>query len=257
LIRELYLYLTTKTSKEARQFGHLYECIAINSREKRCGQFWKPHRENCKKTILEYLPEIKNKNSVLVLGSGPLHEIPIEALSYQFNKVDLVDIVHLKTTKKVCRHLHNVNFIEADLTELEENIFHEKKIINKIPSKFTNQKYDLVISANILSQLPNHLVNFLKKNNKYNEDILEKFRTQVCNDHYLYLQKFSAPTILFSDTERSYYDPMGNLIEKESSFIKFGLPEPVKEWDWNLAPIPEASKEYSIKMKVSAFILNF
>lgn len=63
--------------------------------------------------------------------------------------------------------------------------------------------------------------------------------------------------ILITDTERSFYDSIGRFMKKEESFIKFELPVPDQEWEWNLAPIPEVSKEYSIKMKVSAFILNF
>jgi len=257
LIRELFLYLTTRTSREARVFGHLYESIAINSREMRCRDYWKPHRDNCKNFIRHYVLKLKQKKSVLVLGSGPLHEIPIEELSTQFEKVDLVDIVHLKSTKLSCRQYKNVNFIEADLTEIEKIIYLEKQIINKVPSLLTDSKYDLVISANLLSQLPNHLVTFLENNTGNSAESLDRFRSQVCQDHFSYLKKFQTSVILITDTERSFYDSIGRFMKKEESFIKFELPIPDKEWEWNLAPIPEVSKEYSIKMKVSAFILNF
>jgi hypothetical protein len=257
LISELFLYLTTKTSKEARAFGHLYESIAINAREKRCRDFWKSHRENCKKFIREFIPKLKQKNIVLILGSGPLHEIPIVELSNQFERIDLVDIVHLKSTKSAYRHYKNLNFIEADLTELEKDIYNEKKIINRVPSIFTDIKYDLIISANLLSQLPNHLASFLEKNGHNSAESLEKFKNQICQDHISYLKNFNAPTILITDTERSFHNPSGELINKENSFNNLQLPKPANEWEWNLAPIPEVSKEYSIKMKVSAFILNF
>ena len=257
MIGELFLYLTTRASKEARIFGHLYESIALESREKRCRIYWQPHRENCKNLIKQALRQIKQKNAVLVLGSGPLHEIPVEELSNQFSRVDLVDIVHLRSTKKNYDKYKNLNFIEADLTELEKTIYQEKKISNKVPSLLSEEKYDLVISANILSQLPNHLVSFLQSNIQYSEESLENFRSQICKDHFQYLKNFKTPTLLYTDVETHFYSPDGSLISKEDSFIKFELPAPIKEWEWNLAPIPEASKDYSIKMKVSAFVLNF
>jgi hypothetical protein len=52
----------------------------------RCRDYWKPHRDNCKNFIRHYVLKLKQKKSVLVLGSGPLHEIPIEELSTQFEK---------------------------------------------------------------------------------------------------------------------------------------------------------------------------
>jgi len=91
-----------------------------------------------------------------------LHEIPIDELSKHFAQVDLVDVVHLYFTKKKISHLKNVNFIESDITELEE-IISRKKLLQSTSSKFLNEKYDLVISANLLTQLPHHLINFLKK----------------------------------------------------------------------------------------------
>ena len=257
MISELFLYLTTKTSKEARAFGHLYESIAINAREKRCRIFWNSHRENCKKFIREFIPKLKQKKNVLILGSGPLHEIPIDDLSYHFERVDLVDIVHLKSTKEANRKYKNLNFIEADITELEKEIYIEKKIINRVPSLFTDIKYDLIISANLLSQLPNHLATFLEKNGNNNAESIKGFKDQICQDHINYLVNFKTPTILITDTERFFHGPSGEFIHKESSFNKLQFPTPDREWEWNLAPIPEVSKEYSIKMKVSAFILNF
>ena len=163
MIRELISYFNSNKTREARVFGHLYESIALIEREKRCRSYWLSHRTLCKNFIAENIDKSSGKSSVLVLGSGPLHEIPLELLAKSFEKVDLVDVVHLKSTIKQYSQYKNVRFIQADITELESEILKNKKVVNKIPTQFLEQNYDLVISANILSQLSYHLRNILEK----------------------------------------------------------------------------------------------
>jgi hypothetical protein len=258
MIKELYLYLTTKASKEARAFGHLYESIAIAEREKRCQTFWLPHRTQCKQFIETSLLLAKSRKKILILGSGPLHEIPLEKIAAVFTQVDLVDVVHMDETKKNYNHLKNVSFIEADVTELEKTILREKNIQNHIPTLFQNDHYDLVISANLLSQLSIHLREFLEKNArpKISEEKLTQFASQVTFDHYQYLLHFSCPVILITDVEVVFMDSKDQILEVESPYKDFSLPPPLASWWWNLAPIPEYAKDIGIKMKVAAFVLN-
>ena len=258
MIREFFTYLFSKSTKEARSFGHLYESIALIEREKRCRAFWLSHRELCKKVIASSVEKIQSRSSVLVLGSGPLHEIPIEFLSASFQRVDLVDVVHLNSTKKKLKYLKNINFFEADVTELESKILKDRKPSNKIPTQFIKSGYDLVISANLLSQLSYHLAQFLEKNAnpKLSFDELDQFAHQVSLDHYLYLQSFNCPVLLITDTETLLEDKNSTLIERENPYINFSFPEPIDEWWWNVAPIPEYQKDIALKMKVQAFLLN-
>ena len=260
MIRELFHYFFTKTTPEARAFGHLYEAIALIEKEKRCRDFWLPHRTQCKNFIAAHLNLAGNhKNKILILGSGPLHEIPLVIIAREFKQVDLVDIVHLDVTKKSYHHLTNVNFIEADITELESLILNDKRPHNHVPSQFLNDQYDLVISANLLSQLAYHLQAFLEKKArpKLNQVELENFCNQVTLDHYNYLKKFSSPVILITDIETQLQDIDGRVVQTETPYINFAFPAASEEWWWNVAPIPEYKKELSIKMKVAAFILNF
>ena len=258
MIRELILYLRTKSSKEARVFGHLYESISLIEREKRCHKYWTPHRTQCKNFILNAAASIKEHDTLLILGSGPLHEIPLEELANIYKRIDLVDIVHLNETKNKYKHLKNVCFIEADITQLESVLRKEKKIFNIIPSQFLTENYNLVISANLLSQLSYHLRNYLeKKGPGYTSLELDNFCYQVSFDHYRYLAKFPCPAVLITDTESHFIGKNDELIEIQTPFISFPLPTPNEEWWWNLAPRPEYSKNFSVKMKVAAFVLNF
>jgi hypothetical protein len=258
LFKEMWLYFNTKTSKEARAFGHLYESISLIEREKRCQKHWQSHRLNCKNFILKTLAATKKNNAVLVLGSGPLHEIPLIELAKHFKKVDLVDVVHLNETKKKYTQLKNIFFIEADITELEKIIYKKKSPYNKTPDLFLDKHYDLVISANLLSQLSYHLRSFLEKNSsvKLSEDELDTFCYQVSLDHFKYLKNFNSPVILITDLETHIVGKNNELLEIQTPYINFDLPKISENWVWDLAPLPEFSKNFSVKMQVAAFILN-
>lgn len=258
MIRELFTYFRANASKQAKAFGHLYESIAILEREKRCKSFWLPHRTNCKNLIRQAIARTQGHERILVLGSGPLHEIPLEDLAANFMQVDLVDVVHLQETINQYKHFKNVHFIEADITELENTVHKEKKIFNKIPTLFQNENYDLVVSANLLSQLSYHLRNYLEKKAKpkLSEEELDRFCFQVSHDHYKYLTKFSCPVVLITDIESHYIDKEEKLIDVQTPYINFSLPTPVEVWWWNVAPIPEYSRDLAVKMKVAGFILN-
>lgn len=202
---------------------------------------------------------IKSHEALLILGSGPLHEIPLEELAKKFKRIDLVDVVHLNETKRQYAHLKNILFIEADVTQLESKIQKEKKIINQLPTLLLDTHYDLVISANLLSQLPYHLRSFLEKKAiaKYDEKALDDFCYQVSLDHYHYLLNFKCPVVLITDTETHCVGLQDEILEIQKPFINFTLPPHSDLWWWNVAPRPEFSKDFSLKMKVSAFILNF
>ncbi len=258
MLKEIFTYLTNHASKEARVFGHLYESISLIEKEKRLTKAWKPHRENCKNFILESLTTVKEFNSLLILGSGPLHEIPIEELAQRFKKIFLVDIVHLRKTKKSCLHLKNVFFIEHDISEIEKEFLKNRILLNHIPEKFLDQKWDLVMSINLLSQLQLHFKNTIanKWPKLFSQNELNKFCTTLTSNHLTYLKKFSCPTVIITDIETFFYDKEKKLLDTYFSFPHLSLPNHLREWHWDLSPIPEYSKSCFLQMRVVGIILN-
>lgn len=240
----------------AKKFGHLKESIALLKRQKRCHLFWKTHQDHCKKLILETLSLVKKFDRILIIGSGPLHEIPIEEISKKFKEVILVDIVHLKVTKNKYRHLSNLHFVEHDITELENDLIKEKKLLNKTPNKFLDEEFDFVISANLLSQLAIHLKKFINKNHiESDENKIDQFCFDLTKNHVDYLTKFNCIKLLITDIETYLDYPQKNLREIETPYINFSLPKEVDSWIWNIAPIPELSNDFSLQMKVVGIIL--
>lgn len=259
MIRELLTYLTERPSlKEAKSFGHLVESISLLSREKRCKKTWATHRASCKQFIISELKNAIHYESVLVLGSGPLHEIPIEVLSKTFKRVVLVDIVHLKTTKKSVEHLSNVEFVEHEITEIEEALRVNKELKNIVPAKFLDQDWGLVLSVNVMSQLPLHLETYIEKKlkNKFSQDQIDNFLKDVTRNHLTYLQSFKSNVILITDTQTIYYDKNEKVIQTDNNYEHLSLPNPTEEWSWNVAPIPEFQKNVGMKMRVSGFVLK-
>lgn len=102
MIKEVWDYLTTKSTAKARKDGYLYTAIALAARARRCEKYWQTHLENCHSEIEKRVRQHSNhfsdskKNHVAVLGSGLLLETPIELLEKYFSEITLVDIVHTK-----------------------------------------------------------------------------------------------------------------------------------------------------------------
>jgi len=259
LIRELLTYLFERPLlSEARTFGHLSESISLLSRESRCQKSWLPHRTQCKNFIKDHLKLASHFDSVLVLGSGPLHEVPIEELSKAFKKVTLVDIVHLKNTKESVAHLKNIVFVEHDITELEHSLHHDKNLIDHVPQKFLDEDWGLVLSVNLMSQLPIHLEKYINKKlkNKFSSQDVSRYLQNSTRNHLAYLHLFNAPFIIITDTEVHYCDKNDNVIQIDKNYEHLSLPEKLSSWSWSLAPIPEFQKDIAIKMKVSAFMIK-
>jgi hypothetical protein len=259
LIRELLAYLSEKPQLSvAKTFGHLAESISLLSREKRCRKNWAPHRNQCKHFIKDHLKEALHFDSILVLGSGPLHEIPIEILAHTFKKVVLVDIVHLQTTKTSLAHLKNLTFIEHDITEIEAIVQKEGQLIDKVPQAFLNENWGMVLSVNIMSQLPLHLNSYIKKRlkNKFSEVQVKNFLEAITRNHLVYLKSFHCPSLLITDTQTEYYDKNESILETDINYTHLDLPTAIESWYWNVAPIPELQKDVGMKMLVAAFILK-
>lgn len=259
MIREIIEYLSHKPLlKEAIQFGHLSQSISLLAREKRCRNSWLPHRLRCIQFIKNQIHNAFHYESVLVLGSGPLHEIPIEYLCQTFKKVVLVDIVHLKSTKRKLKSWKNIEFIEHDISEIEDLLMKKKELIHHSPSFFLKENWGLLLSINLMSQLPIHLNSYIKKKikHKFSEEQIRVYLDKVCENHLHYLYSFNCPALLITDVETIYSNQKEETLETERTFPNLFLPKCTDEWIWNIAPIPEYHKKISIRMRVLAFVIK-
>lgn len=265
MLAELLLSLRTRSCKIARKSGLLNEQIAIHFREKRCRPEWIAHRQKCQSFISDSIDSIKHKERVLILGSGHFHEIPLKKLSDTFGEVIAVDIVHLPHARSLANSLPNVRLVEQDLTQWLYKLVN--KPISKagwldidIPTYFQNQHFDLVISANLLSQIhlaPKRKLEEIASKHLITEIEINNFCQEITDAHLKYLLNFkNSKVLLISDVETTILNKEKVIIEKYSLDYKSQLPTPQKTWTWNVAPLGEISKEYSLQMKVAGFILK-
>ena len=257
MIIEFIKSLTEKAIPSAKTFGHVYESVAIQKRHERCLTHWKDHINHCQHEILNFINSCPNKNSILILGSGPLHEIPLDDILKLASHVVLVDAIHPKEVLKKYRDNPCVEFIFHDISELENDLINGK-VQNKVPQLFLdNNNFDIVISANLLSQIPYHIKKYLEKKFKHlSENQIDQYCIQVAKDHINYLNSFNANILLITDVETNIIYPQQNLIEVETPYHEKLFQKFNREWIWELSPIGEKSWDYHLQMKVVSIILK-
>lgn len=263
MIREFLTFIThLPVYYKSQHFNHLAQSISLIARENRCKGHWRAHREASKEIIISSLNQAKHFDSIIIFGPGPLHEIPIDIIALKFKKVVLVDVVHLIETKLKLKRYKNIEFITHDVSEIEDKIALEiknnKKLLNKIPTAFINQNWGLVISSNLMSQIPLHFEEFIQKKypSLFSANALDNFFKQLSSDHLSYLLSFNSPALLITDTQTEFYDLKQKIFQTDLNYEHLTLPPPITSWYWDIAPIPEFQKDVGIKMKVEAFFLN-
>lgn len=186
-----------------------------------------------------------------------MHEIPIEVLTKEFKRVVLVDVVHLKSIRQSISHLTNVEMIEHEISEIERDLM-RGVLADKVPQKFLDENWGLILSVNIMSQLPIHLESFIERKlkNRFQQKEVEAYLKSVTKNHYLYLQKFHAPVVLITDVETYYYNKQDKIIQTDVNYDHLNLPKALESWNWNIAPIPEFQKDVGIRMKVCGFLIK-
>lgn len=234
-----------------KKMGYLQETIAIEKRAKRCFQQWQSHLDKCKSLILKATHQLRPRSEILILGSGGLHDVPMDQLLKNDFFVSCVDIVHLPRIKKI---YPKVNFVERDITGLVKPLYLSIKNGGHVladPEWEFIKKPDLIVSLNLLSQLSMKMVAYAEKNGK---DLGLLFHKNVLKDHINWLLKQNTKILLISDIEREYFHN-GMLIETVGSLPKLPLKNPDETWYWDIAPKGEADKEISIRHKVGSWKL--
>jgi hypothetical protein len=236
--------------------GYLREIIGTRSRHRRCRQAWASHLEKTKETILAAAERTTSKRKAVVLGSGLLFDIPLAELTGIFGQIVLVDICHLPSIKRMTAGYSNVTIIDHDLSGVVDRLSSPEKIrFIPIPSgDLPESDADLVISANVLSQLPHIPAGYLAQ--LYPESAqpeLQKFAGSIVRHHLSQLEQAKGTVCLITETEHRRTD--GNRIVERIDPL-FGVdPGPFdSEWLWSIAPHPEMHALEDVIYRVRARI---
>lgn len=250
LFTPLIHHLTTIPPASTRAMGYVREISGIRKRYLRVKDAWAPHVEQCRLMILEGMKLAPQHRKAVVLGAGLMHDVPLDDLCSRFREVILVDIYHPLSSRWATRHRPNLKRLTADVT----NTVHEAYRVSwdrddplpvSKPNLFLDDpEVDFTVSVNLLSQLPCMPMTYLQEQRAHSrEKILEYART-LLRDHMEYLGKLPGVVTLITDTKRLKYTLMNQLVETKDLFFDIPPPRGDREWEWRLAPCPEADDRH-------------
>ena len=259
MLAEFVEYILTPCPPVARKLGLLKEAVAIRARFGRCRKAWQEHLQNCHSFILDVSRNCPRRKTALILGSGALLDIPIEALASSFDQVVLADLVHPLNARWRTRTLRNVRLETRDLTGTLDQAAN-----GRLPSRTPINFYqdhplgppelpilpDLVVSANILSQLALLPVKYLAVTKGHSQEGLEAYAKSLAEEHLAWLTHFSGSVCLITDTASFLASQRQDLLPGIS------LPEPSRTWTWNIAPRPEAHPHHDLTHSVAGIVLS-
>jgi hypothetical protein len=232
--------------KVVRRMGYLRDQRGIMNRYLRESSHWEKHlkltRSFISSAFTDTFPGKDKKESIAILGSGWLLDVPLEELVRRFGEVYLVDINHPPQIRKKAGHLDHVYLLEEDLSggaieqawqftsekgkrpleELIETITLSPPLSGIDPSA--------MISVNLLNQLDIIICDHLIKEGHTEEKDLNRIRRIIQSSHLDWITQM--PGCLITDTEEINTDKDGN--ETAKTLLYAGLPEGLRreQWSW-------------------------
>lgn len=235
----------------------------MRGRYRRNRTAWQPHLDNTQRFVLAVAEKSRDRNKVIVFGSGLLLDVPLAELSAMFREVVLMDIVCLPEIRRQIKGYKNVSFVEHDVTDIAEGLYaNRQQGIPELPkvlpaSVGPDIDADLVISLNILSQLwviPRTYASTQRP--AIPHDQVEDWCRQIVEFHYTSLRFLSCDVCLVADHEFVKRDHAGSIISRASTLYDLALPEPDESWTWNIVPAGKDGRSSSKELIVGAWHMH-
>lgn len=192
---------------------------------------------------------MRERRTVVVLGSGLLRDVPIETLARTFDTVVLVDVVHLASVRAwlKMKRLRNIRLTCRDLSGLETVL--AGKTVE--PLAFLRQVpyLDLVISANILSQIG---VGAKRRLEHDRHSQTGEILPALIRAHLEGLAALPCKTALLTDTAYRVTDRGGNVLEAADLLHGVTAPPAKQNWTWMVAPYGELGRQVQAVHEVIA-----
>jgi hypothetical protein len=227
--------------RHVRVMGYLDEIVAIGARFREVQTEWLPHLQRSKEFVRRAIAQSAPRRTAVIFGSGRLLDVPLAELAAAFERVMLVDIVHLGEARRQCRPFANVALAALDVSGVSEAVYHlgpnGGPLPHSQPTLFLDDpRVDLVVSMNLLSQLPYTPCKYLRRWKNYSDRELEDFARHLIDAHLSFLSRFACSVCLLADEAYLTYDAAERLIEVREALHGAILPWPGEEWIWRLAP---------------------
>jgi hypothetical protein len=261
MLAEAFQFLTTPCSPVSRRFSYLKQAIALEARYRRCRDAWSLHLDKSQALIRAAIEQCSQHREVVVLGSGLLLDVPIDDLSARFDHVVLVDMVHLRGVRRRLKAFDNVELVEIDVTGVARPLSDLIDPQSQRPWPEPNfdmclfEGADLVVSANILSQLPLLPSDHLKCMGCTDDEAIHRYKRAIVDHHLRLLDQLTCTVCFMADVERR---TISNAAPHEAEDLLLGA-QPLIEtnsWMWNIAPAPEVNWQTHVHHRVVGGILS-
>lgn len=201
--------------------GHLPEAVGLWARGVRQARAWAPHLANSRGLIDTTIDDIASRRTVVVLGSGPLFDLPIESLARTFRRVVLVDRAHLAAIEPRLRRYDNVRREWRDLSQIAKP--------GALDFLSHIDDLDWVISSSIVSQLA--------------LGAPEGQERLAVDRHLDVLARLDRPVTLISDIDYRVVNRHGVVRESQDLWHGREVPRSGLRWKWEVAPFGEEGRD--------------
>ncbi|MBM3513773.1 MAG: hypothetical protein FJX59_08660 [Alphaproteobacteria bacterium] len=264
MIGELWRYWTTFAPERVRAYGYLSRLIALEFRAKRCQAAWAPHQQRCREKIVKVAALAAGRDVCVVVGSGLLLEVPIEALADTFKRTYLVDIFHLPQVRRQVRPFKDrVTLLTGDVTGIFAAIKDGQPPGPHIPAPAARIPHlaeaDLAISCNCLTQLAGPFVAAFEKTPTFSDLDADRLAFQIMQNHaHAFAAEAKGIGLIISDIERHVLKGT-HAVERIDLLKAMKLPPTAhllhnEEWTWRIAPrgeeFPDRDVEHIVEAKV-------
>ena len=252
-------YMAIPVPRHVRRMGYVRELRALRARRRRCRAAWDSHLAHTRAVVLDAAAQCEHRRSALVIGSGLLFDVPLAELSGQFEQVVLVDIVHAWSVHREAARFSNVRLLPLDITGVVERCHDmaRRRSSAPLPQRtvdcLAGERFDLVASINVLSQLPVVPNGYLSHGIRSLTDAQRtEFSRALVTNHVDWLCSFPGIACLVTDLERLCYGDCG-LVSREESLWGITLPQGGRDWLWDLAPRPEMYFHLDVRHRVGGY----
>jgi hypothetical protein len=203
---------------------------------------WDPHLQRTRAFINGSLKNEKIQ-SVAVLGSGWLLDVPLEEMAERFATIYLVDIRHPPQIRKRVEALNRVKLIDTDLTGgTMEQLWKASRRKSRLePEQILNQlvfnpplgelRPDALISVNLLNQLDMIPCDFLEGSGHFQQHSLLRLRTWLQKAHLDWITE--GPGCIITDTVEINRDSTGKESHKKLIYCDLPSGDRTDSWRWD------------------------
>ncbi|MCE1235506.1 MAG: hypothetical protein LWW93_04025 [Hyphomicrobiales bacterium] len=255
MLAEVLSWCLTPASLDARRTGHLTAAVSLWSRAFRCRADWAEHEAHCHAIVARAIESCERRRTCLVLGSGLVRDVPLDRLASAFEKVLLVDVVHLWPARLKARRHANVALVDRDVTGTTDLLLGRATgLADPLARWISDPTIDLTISANCLSQLALLPVERLERQPGSIRRRFPDLGRRIVEGHLAALSRFPGRVCLLTDSEGRDVDAAGVVLDRRDLLSGVPLPAADEDWDWRLAPIGEWADDHAIVHRAHGFV---